>query len=287
MTPRQQLEAALRSGRLAHCYLLCGPRDLLEEVADRTARAYLCVESGRPDAADPCGVCASCRMAAGGIHPDLRLWEAERGVWRIEQVRALTVEAFHRPAAGDRRVHILADVHLLSGPSANALLKLLEDPPPGTLFLLLADEVAGLPSTLLSRCQLLTWHPAGAQRAGGPEGDPYAGLGAGDILARGRGSQLLLLGKRLAEGDGQEMCARLRLALRDRSVALTEEGKWEAARAALRAWEAVERAASRLEAHGNARLVWECLLLELADLHQALCGEPGPGESRYDAGARA
>ncbi|MEW5932897.1 MAG: hypothetical protein AB1816_04880 [Bacillota bacterium] len=314
MTPRQQLEAALRSGRLAHCYLLCGPRDRLEEVAYRAARAHLCLEPGRPDPADPCGVCPSCRMAAGGIHPDLRLWEAERGVWRIEQVRLLTAEAFHRPAVGDHRVHILADVHLLSVPSANALLKLLEEPPPGTLFLLLAEEVSGLPPTFLSRCQLLfsgppETHPAyeygvdvhapgapagvvtgSAAAAGAPTRKAQDGGDRGrqeetveevlQAVARGRGSGLLLLAKRLAEGDGEKMCALLRQALRDRVVELTREGQWGAARAALGAWEAVERAATRLEAHGNPRLVWECLLLELAGPAEAgvlACPRPSRG----------
>jgi len=266
MTPREQLEAALRAGRLGHCYLLCGARNRSEEVARGVAEAYLCLAGGsdRPDAARPCGTCASCRAARQHTHPDLRRWEAERGAWRIEQVRALIGEAFRRPTLGERRVHILVDVHLLTLPSANALLKLLEEPPPGTLFLLLADQVADLPATLLSRCQLLAWPQEDAGRAGASLAEEIL-----EATGRGKGSHLLLLAKRLTD-RGEEVTGELTAVMRDRVVRMVREGQdADATRALLRAWEAVERAATRLEAHGNARLVWECLLLELADVFAA------------------
>ncbi|MEW6398935.1 MAG: hypothetical protein AB1503_07205 [Bacillota bacterium] len=298
MTPREQLAAALRGGRLAHCYLLCGPRARSEEAAREVAGACLCLARGsdRPDPAQACGACPSCRALRQGTHPDLRRWEAERGTWRIEQVRALIGEAFRRPTLGDRRVHILGDVHLLSLPSANALLKLLEEPPPGTLFLLLADRVADLPATLLSRCQLLAWpgadaspgegatlgaeaplgEGAGPGEGGGTENGSGSGQGArtgeaGPSLARevlqaagaGRGSHLLILAKRLAE-RGEKLAAELAGLIRERVVGMASQGEEVAIGPWLRAWEAVDRAAARLEAHGNSRLVWECLLLELA-----------------------
>lgn len=267
MTPPEQLRAALRSGRLAHCYLLCGPRGPSEEVALRAGAAYLCLSDERVDAAEPCGECVSCLALRSGTHPDLRRWEPERGAWRIEQVRSLMAEAFHRPAIGRRRVHILGDAHLLTLPSANALLKLLEEPPAGTVFFLLADSVSPLPGTLLSRSQLLTWSEA--EPAQSPEGEGPAGQEVLGAAARGKGSHLFLLARRLADGGGEDTCRQLGQALRDLVVGWIREGRMGEARVALQAWEAVERAAGRLEAHANARLVWECLLLELADLVRA------------------
>jgi DNA polymerase-3 subunit delta' len=159
-------------------------------------------------------------------------------------------------------------VHLLSLPSANALLKLLEDPPPGTLFFLLAERVTDLPSTLLSRCQLLTWPPEEApSREGAGTGRPGSSP-AEEVLeavAGGKGSGLLLLAKRLAE-SGAEVMDDLAVLVRERVARMVRAGEQSAAVPWLRAWEAVDRAASRLEQNGNPRLVWECLLLDLAEL---------------------
>lgn len=264
------MRAALRGGRLGHCYLLCGPRGRCEELAREVAAAYLCPTRGsdRPDPALACGRCPACRALGGDTHPDLRRWEAERGTWRIEQVRALIAEAFRRPSLGERRVHILADVHLLSLPSANALLKLLEDPPPGTLFLLLAEQVTDLPPTLLSRCQVLTWpreEPAPGEGVATGQPGPSPAEEVLEAVAGGKGSQLLLLARRLAE-SGDQVVDHLAVLIRERVARMVTTGDQSAAVPWLRAWEAVDRAASRLEANGNPRLVWECLLLELAEV---------------------
>lgn len=277
MSPRQRLEAALRGERVAHAYLLSGPGRDKEETARWFAQAYLCLAAGkeRPDPAQPCGVCPSCRLIRAGTHADLRRWEPERGAWRIEQVRALVAESARRATLGRRRAHILVDVHLLNLPAANALLKLLEEPPPGNLFLLLGDEVGHLPSTLLSRCQLLLWGPL----AGEPGRYAELARAAVDAACRGKGAHLFSLAKRLGGGGpGQELARQGQEVARELCGMFREElvcrlagqageilGGWEESQL-LRAWEAADRLACLLEARANPRLCWEAFLLRLAEV---------------------
>ena len=281
MNPRQQLEASLRSGRLTHAFLLVGQHPEREAVVEQIAQAYLCLRQEREDSATPCGSCLSCRLARAGAHADLRRWEPERGSWRIEQVRALIQEAWRQPSLGSRRVHILADVHALTLPSANALLKLLEEPPVGSLFLLLTDAIAGLPTTLVSRCQVASWaatpRPVAATVAATsrPVGAERLLWAVGEGVTRGKGSHLLTLARELAEA-GEDMvlslCRRWREAL-VRAIAgapAADLDGWPPATwppsALLRAWEASERLGRRLQVPVNARLSWEWFLLEVAEI---------------------
>jgi DNA polymerase III delta prime subunit len=162
------LERALAGDRLHSAYLLSGPRDEARAAALAFARASVCETSSL------CGTCAGCRRSGPreeiaidgtgkrgplyrqiGDHPDL-CW-LERGEddtrVRIGQIRALQGALRLRPSEGGRRVAVIADAEWLNQESQNALLRLLEEPPPGTALVLVTTSAAGLLATVRSRCQ--------------------------------------------------------------------------------------------------------------------------------------
>ncbi len=175
--PQALLRRSLETGRLHSAYLLSGPPPEPSEAALGFARGVVC---GGP-APRPCEACPACHRSRGreilaldgsgkqgpllrhiGDHPDL-LW-VERGTEdtrvRIAQVRALQSALRLRTAEGERRVAVIADAEWLNQEAQNALLRLLEEPPPGTLIVLVARSSAGLLATVRSRCQRVVFRPA-------------------------------------------------------------------------------------------------------------------------------
>lgn len=152
------LERAWRQGRLVHAYLFAGP----PQVGKRLLALELLRALNCSDPAPPCGRCRSCRLAAGGQHPDIRLFglaESEGGGRRqaiaIEQVRALEHDCTLKPYLGAWKGYIIDEAERLSLPAANALLKTLEEPPPHVIIILVSRQPEALLPTLVSRCQTL------------------------------------------------------------------------------------------------------------------------------------
>ncbi|HTW37581.1 MAG TPA: DNA polymerase III subunit delta' [Steroidobacteraceae bacterium] len=160
-----KLRGAYAAGRLPHALLIHeAPGSGGEWLAGWIARMVLCANrlpwqapsqepvSG-PDA--PCERCASCQRAAQGQHPDLMLLrplESSTQI-RIEQVRELSEELSLTSHQGGYKVAILSPADTMNRFAANALLKTLEEPPQGTLLILVATQPSRLPPTILSRCQ--------------------------------------------------------------------------------------------------------------------------------------
>lgn len=117
----------------------------------RLTASILCQNSPKP-----CHVCQSCRLSKQGTHPDCLNIEPEKKAssLKIEAVRALADRVHLSPQLGRHRVIILHSVERLTTAAANALLKLLEEPPEGVYCILLAAHLSGILPTLLSRCQL-------------------------------------------------------------------------------------------------------------------------------------
>ncbi|TVR88099.1 MAG: DNA polymerase III subunit gamma/tau [Trueperaceae bacterium] len=144
------LVAALRRDAIGHAYLFSGPRG----VGKTTSARLLAMAVNCDAAADerPCGRCTACLAVQSGGHPDVIELDAASNN-SVDDVRELREQVRLAPLRGGRRVWILDEAHMLSRAAANALLKTLEEPPPGLLFILATTEPEKLPATVLSRCQ--------------------------------------------------------------------------------------------------------------------------------------
>ena len=154
------LRGALRSGRVSHAYLFVGPSGVGRLATARAfAQALLCAERGD----DACGRCAACRKFAAGAHPDLRVIApggrtetgAERRAVGIDQIRELKREAAYGPYEGPHKIFIIEDAEAMRAEAANSLLKIVEEPPPGVVMVLIAESTSALLPTLVSRSQLV------------------------------------------------------------------------------------------------------------------------------------
>jgi DNA polymerase III subunit gamma/tau len=145
------LGTAVRRGRIGHAYLFSGPRGVGKTTTARLLAMAANCEAAEP-AQRPCGQCESCRLVQQGAHPDVTELDAASNN-SVEDVRDLREKVGLAGLRGGTRVWILDEAHMLSRAAANALLKTLEEPPPGLLFILATTEPEKLPPTILSRCQ--------------------------------------------------------------------------------------------------------------------------------------
>ena len=154
----QRLLEGLAGGRLAHAYILEGPKKWTEPVARRFAAALLCTGEGTK----PCGHCPSCSNLAAGIEEDLVVLSAEASgksgnlSLKDERVSALQERLKKKPLAAARVVAIITDADFLTERAQNRLLKTLEEPPGADALLLLSQNKAHLLPTIQSRCTAFT-----------------------------------------------------------------------------------------------------------------------------------
>lgn len=199
-----QLQSALAAGRLPHAYLFSGPSVAPQlAMAQHLARAVNCQRAGGPAsgdmraaAADPCGACDACHKIEHGIHPDYVTLQREGAAQLIpiETVRQVIARLGLPPHEAAVRVFLVEEAAALAGPSANALLKTLEEPPRRTLFLLCTVAPDGLLPTIRSRCQRIRFADAAA--VGGVSGAGAAGIV--DASAEARRDHLAALADELA-----------------------------------------------------------------------------------------
>jgi DNA polymerase III subunit delta' len=159
--PRSILEHAALTGQISHAYLLTGPERIGKTTLARAFATLLQCTGRQPEDPEPCGACASCRKMAHGTHPDVELVAPPADkVWLpVERVREVVRAANLAPYEGRWRIFILPRAERMQAPTANALLKTLEEPPPHVVLLLTTDDPSLLLPTILSRCQLLPLHP--------------------------------------------------------------------------------------------------------------------------------
>lgn len=156
---RRYFTKAIESGRISHAYVFAGPAGIgKRRFADGLAAALLC----REGPLTACGHCISCRTLVSGNHPAFSVLTPEPGKRiEIDQIRA-TIESLTLRGEA-RRVLILDDADRMNDPAANALLKTLEEPPPGILFLLLTARSAHLLPTIHSRCHRVPFVPLASE----------------------------------------------------------------------------------------------------------------------------
>jgi DNA polymerase-3 subunit gamma/tau len=143
------LTNALVSGRVHHAFLFTGTRGVGKTTIARIFAKSLNCERGQ--GAEPCGECPTCLDIDAGRFVDLLEIDAASNTG-VDDVREVIENAQYMPSRGRTKVYLIDEVHMLSKPAFNALLKTLEEPPPHVKFLLATTDPQKLPVTVLSRC---------------------------------------------------------------------------------------------------------------------------------------
>lgn len=246
---------ARKTGRLAHAYLFTGPEGVGKATfAHALAKWLLCRRPGD----DACGACDSCRQADSGnnlrlvaVTPPVDRKGVQKTVIDVESVRELNARLSTKLAPGDTRVVLFDDP--VGDDAANALLKMLEEPPAGNVFVIVTQSPASLPPTIHSRCHRVRFRPIA------------------DVL----------IAKRLEEKSGlaaadARFMARLAQGSMGKAVAFAEDG-WKETRDRLR-----EIAAGRARDPENFDMgeALDALVKEGAEGEEAE-GEPDSGAADY------
>jgi len=144
------LSNAISSDRVAHAVLFSGPRGTGKTTVARIlAKAMNCKQGPTPT---PCNQCRSCREITSGNAVDVFEIDGASNN-SVDQVRELRDHIKYMPAHSMYKIYIIDEVHMLSVPAFNALLKTLEEPPPHIMFIFATTEPQKIPITILSRCQ--------------------------------------------------------------------------------------------------------------------------------------
>lgn len=165
--PVRALRRALAADQLAGSYLFVGPDGVGKTaLALAFAAAAACSEPQR-DPFDACGRCRSCRLLAAGSHPEITLISPagdQTQIWQFwdrdgRPSGAVQGTISYSPSVGRRRAYIVERADTLTEPAANSLLKVLEEPPPYAVFVLLSPHPSRMLATVLSRAQTIRLQP--------------------------------------------------------------------------------------------------------------------------------
>lgn len=146
----QILRTQVLTGKLSHAYLFTGSRGTGKTTCSKIlAKAVNCLA---PVNGDPCNCCPACKSIDSGACLDVLEIDAASNNG-VDNVRSLREDAIYSPTELRKRVYIIDEVHMLSMSAFNALLKIIEEPPPHLMFILATTELHKVPATILSRCQ--------------------------------------------------------------------------------------------------------------------------------------
>ena len=152
---------AVRRGRLAHAYLFVGPPGVGKRLfAVELAKALLC-EARPADRFEACDHCPACAQVEAGTHPDFftAARPPESAEFPIELMRELCQHFSLKAARGRGKVVVIDDADDLNDESANCFLKTLEEPPPGSVLVLIGSSTDRQKPTIVSRCQVVRFRP--------------------------------------------------------------------------------------------------------------------------------
>lgn len=163
------LKSAIKNNRVGHAYIFAGPDALGKEtIANQFIKSLMCAGTGETK---PCNDCAVCRQINNLTHPDVfrlgRIINDKTGKWRydiiIDQIRELKYKLSQGSFLSGWKVAIISEAELLNINSANAFLKVLEEPTPKTIIILIVSDISAVPKTIASRCQVLNCLPVARQ----------------------------------------------------------------------------------------------------------------------------
>jgi DNA polymerase-3 subunit gamma/tau len=148
----QTLKNALKTDRLAHAFLFCGPRGVGKTTCARILAKILNCQNPEPDH-EPCNACPNCKAFQENASFNIIELDAASNN-SVEHMRALIDQVRFQPQQGKYKIFIIDEVHMLSSSAFNAFLKTLEEPPPYAVFILATTEKHKIIPTILSRCQI-------------------------------------------------------------------------------------------------------------------------------------
>ena len=146
------LKNAINHNQLAHAFLFCGPRGVGKTTCARILAKTINCENKTPEG-EACNVCNSCVSFDNGTSLNIHELDAASNN-SVDDIRSLVEQVRFAPQAGDYKVYIVDEVHMLSSAAFNAFLKTLEEPPPYAIFILATTEKHKILPTILSRCQI-------------------------------------------------------------------------------------------------------------------------------------
>ncbi|MBF0450034.1 MAG: DNA polymerase III subunit delta' [Candidatus Magnetomorum sp.] len=157
----QYLLKALQRDKLPHALLFTGIEGVGKLIA-ALQFSMVCNCENLPDVSlihSSCGECRSCLKFLSGQHPDIIKIKPDGNAVKISQIRMLRKQLTYKPVEAKNRFVIIMQAHLMTTESANALLKILEEPPPRTRFILIVENQKDVLQTISSRCQQVRFRP--------------------------------------------------------------------------------------------------------------------------------
>ncbi|HEX3315869.1 MAG TPA: DNA polymerase III subunit gamma/tau, partial [Gemmataceae bacterium] len=296
----QALGNAITSNRVAHAYLFTGARGVGKTSTARIlAKCLNCVKG---PTLHPCGECDACKAIAVGEDVDVLEIDgaSNRG---IDEIRDLRSNVQYRPQRARYKIYIIDEVHMLTGPAFNALLKTLEEPPPHVKFIFATTEATKIPITILSRCQRFDFCGIGLGQlkeglarivaSEGKEADPEAI----ELVARRAGGSMRdaqsLLDQLLAFSEGKLTVERVHQMLgtahEERVAALAHAIADKDAKQALAlVADAADRGLQLGEMLDQLIEYWrDLMVVQAAGIEVQALGVTGPNRERLEKAARA
>src|SRR6187549_1024995 len=150
------LKNAIKNNQLAHAFLFCGPRGVGKTTCARILAKTINCENQTADG-EACNTCNSCVSFDAGTSMNIHELDAASNN-SVDDIRSLVEQVRFAPQAGEYKVYIVDEVHMLSASAFNAFLKTLEEPPPYAIFILATTEKHKVIPTILSRCQIFDFN---------------------------------------------------------------------------------------------------------------------------------